>query len=95
VSAAGRRRSRDVGDVCAGGQVRDHDVRVVLRGVAECIEHSPVEEQRAECCAALVTIYSTAKYRSTGTPPHTYSLRFSALRAPCMRGRSTVHTQGR
>ena len=32
-------------------------MRVVLRGIAECILHSPSEEQRAECCAALVTVY--------------------------------------
>ena len=53
-------------EFCGGWQVRDHDVRLLLRGVAECIQHSPSEEQRAECCAALVTIYSTAKYRTSG-----------------------------
>jgi hypothetical protein len=50
-----------------GVQVRDHDVRRVLRSIADCIQHSPSSEQRAESCAALVTVYSSARYRSNVT----------------------------
>ena len=49
--------------LCACAKVRESDPEVILRGISEGLD-SPDERIRSESCAALVTVYSSARYKN-------------------------------
>ncbi|EKX33088.1 hypothetical protein GUITHDRAFT_120748 [Guillardia theta CCMP2712] len=50
--------------LCSLGKVREYDARDLLKSIADGVREGGNELQRAECCAALVTVYSCSKYRN-------------------------------
>eukprot|EP00282_Hemiselmis_andersenii_P025462 CAMPEP_0172019104 /NCGR_PEP_ID=MMETSP1041-20130122/12460_1 /TAXON_ID=464988 /ORGANISM="Hemiselmis andersenii, Strain CCMP439" /LENGTH=251 /DNA_ID=CAMNT_0012674259 /DNA_START=311 /DNA_END=1063 /DNA_ORIENTATION=+ len=56
-------RKASVQVLCACAKVRDHNPEVILRGISHGLE-SADERVRSEACAALVTVYSSARYKN-------------------------------